>query len=782
MGGLSPLLGEPSTEHGTPDAVDAARESERRFRVLAELSSDLVLEISAEGCIASANPSLLRTLGLESTQLVGTPFLDWVHEEDRARVNAALRAPQAAVSFRQRAADGSYRWLEASAALFVTARGEQEHVLSCRDGSARKDAERALEQSADLFTKTFRASPISNSITHVKSGKILEVNRAFESYFGYAREEVIGATTVELGLWADPVDRLAYVRELELHGAVRGFEALLRNRAGEVRPFMMSAERVDIDGEPHLVNAIHDVSDQRSAERALRESEEKFHKAFSTSPYPLSIGDFETGRLIEVNEAYARATGYDRKQLLGRTPVELGIIPASLRQRALQLWSTSGSVRDLELEFRSGSGELRTALYSAEFIELEGQRCVILGVHDVTEQRRMEIAKAQLEEELRQVQKLEAIGTLAGGIAHDFNNILGAMLGYTEIAKLDAAALPEVLESLTEVQRSGERAKELVRQILTFSRRHPQERRPIRLQPIVAEVHRLLRSTLPATIELVVEANPDAERVRADPTQMHQILLNLGTNAAHALGDGQGRIEIRLAPHRTGSGPDGIPNLGAGSYVELSVRDDGCGMDAETLRHVFEPFFTTKKPGNGTGLGLSVVHGIVKAHDGIIHVDSEPGEGSSFHILLPVFGEIAAEEDEASLLVPVAGNQERILFIDDEPMLCSSAQKLLQKLNYVVTTSSNPIDAVKLFSADPGAFDLVITDLTMPGMTGVDVAVQVFRSRPGMPLILATGFNASWTLDAVRALGIHDLVMKPLSALTLSEKVRTALQSSGPAS
>ena len=648
------------------------------------------------------------------------------------------------------------------------------------DDGERPESERTLRESAALFANTFRASPISNSITSVKTGRILAVNRAFETYFGYSRAEAVGRTTVELGLWANPADRLLYVAELEKHGSIRSFEARLQNRHGQQGIYLMSAEQVDISGQPYLVNVIQDVTERRLADRALRESEEKFHKAFRTSPHPLSIADFATGTLIEVNRAYERATGFNQDQLIGKNPVELGIVSASRRERAFQTWSRVGEVRDVEIEFRHSSGDRRTALASADFIELGGRRCIIVGVHDITEQRRMEAAKIQLEAELRQVQKLEALGTLAGGIAHDFNNILGAMLGYTEIAKLDAVTLPGVLESLNEVQRAGERAKELVRQILTFSRRHPQERRPIRLQPIVAEAHRLLRSTLPATIELTAQASPETERVHADPTQMHQILLNLATNAAHAMAGRPGRIEIRLRNYEALStpAPRSQPKPAPGKYVELMVKDDGCGMDEETLQHVFEPFFTTKKPGEGTGLGLSVVHGIVKDHDGIIHVDSELNSGSSFHILLPVFADSAPEDEAASEGPLVLGNGERILFIDDEPTLCSAAQKLLGKLNYVVTTSARPAEAIQLFRADPTAFDLVITDLTMPGMTGVDVALQMLLARPGMPLILATGFNASWTLDAVRALGIYDLMMKPLSALTLSEKIRAALQNS----
>ena len=530
-------------------ADDALRESDARYRMLVEHCSELVLEVESDGRIAHANPRFRAALGLAPSSLEQASFFELVHEDDRARLHRELREPAVLLCFRLRAAAAAYLSIEANAAHFVRSNGEKYFLLVGRDSGERHESERALRESAALFTNTFRASPISNSITSVETGRILEINRAFEIYFGYSRDEAVGQTTVELGLWANPADRLLYVAALEQHGSIHGFEARLRNRNGQEGTFLMSAEPVDIAGHPYLVNVIEDVTERRLAERALRESEDKFHKAFRTSPYPLSIADFATGTLIEVNGAYERATGFSEGQLIGRNPVELGIVVASRRERAFQIWSSGGHIRDVEIEFKHSSGELRTALASADFIELGGRRCIVVGVHDITEQRRMALAKAQLEAELQQVQKLEAIGTLAGGIAHDFSNILGAMLGYTEIAKMDATSLPGVLESLSEVQRAGERAKELVRQILTFSRRHPQERRPIRLQPIVAEVHRLLRSTLPATIELSAQASPETERVHADPTQMHQILLNLATNAAHALAGKPGRIEIRLKNH-----------------------------------------------------------------------------------------------------------------------------------------------------------------------------------------------------------------------------------------
>ena len=493
---------------------------------------------------------------------------------------------------------------------------------------------------------------------------------------------------------------------------------------------------------------------------------------------PYSISELSTGQILRVSQGFESFFGFSPQEALAGTTVSLGIWPSSAaRQEFLDSLLRHGVVRAYEATLQLRSGGRRTCLISAETLELEGRRCVMAVFEDVTEQRRVEAAKALLEEQLLQVQKLDAIGALAGGIAHDFNNILGVMLGYAQMAKLEAAEHPDALESLTEVLRAGQRGKELVRQILAFARQHPPERRPIRLQSVVDEGVRLLRSTLPTTLELAIRVSPSAARVHADPTQMLQVLLNLATNGAHAMQGRPGTLTIRLGDHEVlpeDAGTDRIPNLRAGKYVELVVTDEGCGMTGATLERIFEPFFTTKTRGDGTGLGLSVVHGIVTAHDGSIHVDSEPGKGTTFHLLLPAFlGEVTEEAEVEETVLP--GSGERVLFIDDEPMLCSAADKLLTRLNYVVTTKTSAIEALKLFRADPTAFDLVITDLTMPGMTGVDVAAQVLLARPGMPLILATGFNANWTLDALRKLGIHDLVMKPLSLATLSTRMRSAL-------
>ena len=285
---------------------------------------------------------------------------------------------------------------------------------------------------------------------------------------------------------------------------------------------------------------------------------------------------------------------------------------------------------------------------------------------------------------------------------------------------MDAQSNAAVLESLSEVSRASERAKLLVRQILAFSRRQPQERHAIRLQPLVKEVLRLVRSTLPTTIEISSEVSADAGHVDADTTQLHQVLVNLCTNAAHAMRGAPGRLPLCLVEVDVSAAAAAqSPGLHAGRYVRVSVCDTGHGMDAATTPRIFEPFFTTKKPGEGTGLGLSVVHGIVTDHGGVIQVESKPGAGTKMHVLLPLRA-AAAPEQEQRVLKPPLGQGQRVLFIDDEPALCVTAQKLLERLNYKVHTETSAVDALALFRKEPARFDLVLTDLTMPLMTGVE--------------------------------------------------------------
>ena len=388
-----------------------------------------------------------------------------------------------------------------------------------------------------------------------------------------------------------------------------------------------------------------------------------------------------------------------------------------------------------------------------------------------TQRAHEELQKTQ--KQLIQTQKMESIGTLAGGIAHDFNNLLVPILGFTELA---LSALPhgsKNYENLSQVLNAGEKARDLVSQILAFSRQTEEEQRPIQLAPIIKEALKLLRATFPTTIEIRQNIAPETGVVNADPTQIHQILMNLCTNAKHAMPKG-GLLEISMvnvdlneefcAQHE---------GLTAGTHVRLSVRDTGCGMNRETLERIFDPFFTTKAIGEGTGMGLSVVHGIVRSHGGNISVYSEPGIGTSFHIYLPVVESIAEARPETA--EPVRGGTESILFVDDDAIVAEIGSETLKRLGYRVATRTSSIEALELFRAKPGEFDLVVTDYTMPNMTGADLTVEILRIRPDIPVILCTGFSHAITQEKACALGIKEFVMKPIVGAELGRTVRRVL-------
>jgi signal transduction histidine kinase/ActR/RegA family two-component response regulator len=382
--------------------------------------------------------------------------------------------------------------------------------------------------------------------------------------------------------------------------------------------------------------------------------------------------------------------------------------------------------------------------------------------------------KGRMERNLSESEKLRALGQLSGGIAHDFNNILGAIIGYAEIALYKPEDQAQAIKSLKGVLAASERARDLVGQILAFSRQSAPEKVPVRIDRVVTEALELLRSTLPVSIRIDTDIDPEAGAVFADPTQIHQVLINLFTNAWHAIGDREGAIRVSLEAvtiegGRTGG--DGQPRPGA--YVKLEVADDGCGMEECILDQIFDPYFSTKEKGMGTGMGLAVVHGIVKNHGGSIRVASHPGGGTRFSVWFPrIKGEIVPEIKAPSILPT---GTERILLVDDEKALVEIQTLMLSDLGYRVTPRTHPEEALALFREDPDAFDLLLTDMTMPKMSGSELAQKILEIRPDFPIVLITGYSERINRDKALALGIRDLVFKPLNTAALSGIVRQAL-------
>jgi len=395
---------------------------------------------------------------------------------------------------------------------------------------------------------------------------------------------------------------------------------------------------------------------------------------------------------------------------------------------------------------------------------------------NVLERKRSEEEKKRLEKQIRQSQKMEAIGTLAGGIAHDFNNILGIILGYTELSLDDLPENSITQENMQQIFKACNRAKDLVRQILSFCHQNEQERKPLNLSIIIKEAIKLLRPSLPATIEIKQNIKGENFIIMADATQMHQILMNLCTNAFHAMREKGGILEINLENIEFDSMSSKLyEGLKPGNYVTLSVSDTGHGMDRALIEKIFDPYFTTKKTGEGTGMGLSVVHGIVKSHGGEITVYSEPGKGTVFHVYLPMIDSYDREERENHS--PVTGGKERVLFVDDEKNLVDLAETMLLRLGYKVTPRTNSSEALRVFLQEPDNFDIIITDQTMPSMTGVELAEKIMNVRPDIPVIICTGFSETINAEKARSIGIRELLMKPFTIKDIAQAMRKALSS-----
>lgn len=429
-------------------------------------------------------------------------------------------------------------------------------------------------------------------------------------------------------------------------------------------------------------------------------------------------------------------------------------------------------------EFRIGlpGGKARWLAVSAR-AEYEGDSPLLLvgTVENITERKRAEEERRRVEAQLRQVQKMEALGTLAGGIAHDFNNILAIIMGYTEMVYLDAEEESETRGQLWEVLQASARAKELVKQILAFSRRNDQEKKPIQISLIVKEGLKMLRATLPSTIAIKKEVSSTAV-VLADPTQVHQVLMNLCTNAAHAMRESGGQMTVSLTDMHLG--PEHIvlhPDLQQGPYVRLVVRDTGHGISPAVLDRIFDPFFTTKEQGVGTGLGLSVVHGIVKSHGGSIEVESSPDKGTAFQVLLPAMK--GTQKDEGLEPVDLPRGKERILLADDEPALAAATKYMLEKLGYDVECRHNGMEALELFRERLAKmpFNVVVADVTMPYLTGLDLSREVHRKCPDLPVILCTGFSEKVDEGKAKELGIQGLLMKPFVLRELAILLRKVL-------
>jgi PAS domain S-box-containing protein len=518
---------------------------------------------------------------------------------------------------------------------------------------------------------------------------------------------------------------------------------------------------------------------------ALRASEERYRRIVETADEGIWVTDAD-GRTVFANPKMAQMLGLTSQALLGRPMAEFiepdnvagAVVAKAMGLVNGQTLGPSAAAEQhggRERRLRRADGRRMWALVSTTpIVDAAGRFDGSLAmVTDITQQKQAEIAQAELESQLRASQKMEAIGTLAGGIAHDFNNILAAILGNVALAQQDPA---EAHERLAQITQSAERARSLVQQILAFSRRQPHSLKRLALAPVIEESVRLLRPLLPAMVELELVLADAPMTVQADATQLHQVLMNLCTNAWHAMNGAAGQIEIQL--DRQTLDDDAAQRLGLqpGPHAHLVVSDSGCGMDEATCQRLFEPFFTTKPLGQGTGLGLAVVHGIVSAHEGAIGVTSAPGRGSRFDLYFPLQAELP--EDAAPVSGPSAGPPaagHHVMYLDDDPVMVMMVEGLLRHAGYRVTTFEDPREAMGRLRARPDEVDLVLTDFNMPGLSGLDVAAELATLRPGLPVVISSGYVTEALLDSAMRIGVRSVMQKEFTLEQLPPLLRRLL-------
>jgi len=513
-----------------------------------------------------------------------------------------------------------------------------------------------------------------------------------------------------------------------------------------------------------------EIEDRKQADEALRESEEKYRTLVESSSDAILMLDTERN-IISCNQAFMDLFGYDRLELEDRSIRMIHLSDEKFRSfggAAYPAIERFGSYRT-EWEFIRKDGSIFPAEAVTSVIKSPNgltERYVAI-IRDITE-------RTSLESQLRQAQKMESIGTLAGGIAHDFNNILSVINGFTELAYLNVEEGSTTKKYLTDALGGCRRAKDLVKQILAFSRQPETKKKPIDVIPIVKEALKFMRSALPSTIEINKQIAVKHGIILGDPVQIHQVLINLCTNAGHAMQDNGGILEVAVTEIEIDHDAVKIqPNIEPGFYLKISVRDTGCGMKPEILERIFDPYFTTKGQGEGTGLGLSVVHGIIKSLEGSVRVESNPGSGSTFDIFLPIIKMSPVEEVEA--VGPILSGRERILCVDDEPSVLNMCKQMLNYLGYQIETKTSSLEALELFRKQSERFDLIMTDMTMPQMTGDRLAAEIMKIRPDMPVILCTGFSHKISEKKAKQHGIKAFLMKPLVLRDLASTVRKVL-------
>jgi len=634
--------------------------------------------------------------------------------------------------------------------------------------------EASLRESEATLRSIFRAAP--TGIGMVCDRVIQQANERLCNITGYTREELLGKSARILYGTDEDFEYVGREKYAQISKRNTGtVETRWQRKDGTMIDVLLSSTPMDSnDLSMGVTFTALDITSRKQVERDLRESEAQYRSLFKNNHSVMLLIDPETANIVDANPAAVSFYGWSYEELTRKKITDINRLT---KEQVFDVMKKVKMEQRKHLYFRHllASGEIRDVEVYSGPIKVHGRELLYSIVHDITARKKAEEEKAALESQLLHAQKMESIGTLSGGIAHDFNNLLGIILGNAELAMDDLPEWHPAKSNFNEIRTASLRARDVVKQLLSFSRKTDPKQRPVKLVQIVEDAFKFLRSSTPTSIEIHQRIpNDTGDTIFADSTQINQVLINLFTNAAHAMEDTGGVITIGIENIDLDQISATVyPDLPPGSYVKLTVSDTGTGIDHEIKDRIFDPYFTTKEVGKGTGIGLSVVHGIVKSHNGAIFVDSKFGEGTNFSILFPVAEEEAVTETEPADEFPT-GN-ERILIVDDEESMVDIGRRRLERLGYQVEARTNPIDALELFRTNPDQFDLVITDMTMPHITGDKLVKEILKIRPDMPTILFTGFSEKINEEKAKEIGIRQYIEKPFDKGKLSRLVRKVL-------
>jgi PAS domain S-box-containing protein len=792
---------------------DQLRQAAQRFKTVADLTWAWEYWIRPDGSLSYISPSCERITGYHPVEFLNNPKLiqEIVHPDDRSLVSGHLDRVNTDIAhnqeFRIVSRSGETRWIEHEC---QAVRGERGQWLgrraSNRDITDRKNMEERLRR-VSAYNRTLIETSLDALVTIDAEGKITDVNSATEMFTGRSRNELIGTDFSDY--FTDTEKARAVYQQVFKDSAVRDYELKLRHKRGTVTIVLYNASvyRDESGKVMGVFAAARDITGLKEAEQKLLELNETLenrvaersvellatnsrllteiqgHAATTTSlrdsetsvrtileSSPVGIFVIRDQQYSFVNQAFMKIVGLaDKSDVIGQnheTPYA-DDCAQNICDMIRQCRDRSEMITVKELKVTTHDHREHYLNIWIQPISLSGSLEIIGFIIDVADE-------IELRRHLNQTQKMQALGSLASGIAHDFNNVLFAITGYTELALSSTPSDSKTNSQLKQVLEAAGRASDLVKQILTFSREVAQEKKPLLLGPIVKESLNFLRASITSNIEIRRNIGANLHAVNADPTQIHQIIMNLVTNAYHSMKNTGGYLHVGLEEFELCQNfVKTRPNMAPGTYQKLSVSDTGHGMSQETLERIFEPYFTTKELGQGTGLGLSVVDSIVRDHGGVMNVDSAPGKGTTFEIYFPTVMETHISPVKIEPDIPFGKGS--ILFVDDENMVTDATKLNLESLGYKVTTENDPVRALETFESQPHAFDLIITDMSMPKMTGLEFSSRVSLIRKDIPILMITGFSDLLEGEHFSEYGIRDILHKPLKKAVLAQTVSRIL-------